>query len=1172
MTSPPEDSGRGPAAAPAQPVSLLDEDIPPPCYSQKYGEMDIHHRGFGTNARLADDGRIDINIKEKGQRLSNMLAPTLHPSGGALEQRPSAPISLLEAELCPVPRMNIVIQIVGSRGDVQPFVALGQALKTEYGHRVRIATHPVFKPFVEEHGLEFFSIGADPTQLMAFMVKNPGLMPGFDSLRNGDVGKRRKDIAEVISGCWRSCFEAGDGTGTPIADLDSLTRCMGDTEPFVADAIIANPPSFAHIHCAERLGIPLHLMFTMPWSPTQAFPHPLVNIKFSNAEKGVANFVSYALVEMLTWQGLGDIINRFRERSLGLEAISVMWAPGMVPRLRVNSADLSRSPILLPKPKDWGPNINVSGFFFLKSASTYTPPSELSEFLASGPPPVYIGFGSIVVDDPDGMTQLMFEAIKNTGQRALISQGWGGIGAEALGVPDGVLMIGNCPHDWLFQRVSCVVHHGGAGTTAAGIAHGKPTIIVPFFGDQPFWGSIVAKAGAGPHPIPHKQLTADNLAAAITSALKPEMQMKAKELGIIVQREPSLRRGIESFHRQLRPEMVRCALSPCRAAVWRIKRTKIRLSAFAVTLLINEGILDVRDVKLYRAREYDLEPGPRDPISGGAAALIDSLVDFTVGFADFPARILRPMTLPHRTLLSDQQRSSSSPSPPRRSHSGSRSSLSQRSSSSHRKPLHFLKHSRSKSSSDLRVGLTPDNADLNRVEDDVDGSGDGDSVASSRSKARHLRANLCRNHGDYSKAASEVSRITAEEVIGATRAASKLVAVGMKSPMNFALSVAKGFHNAPKLYGDDTVREREKITGFQSGLRAAGKEFGYGFYDGISGLVTQPLRGGRKEGAKGIIKGIGKGIGGLILKPGAGIFALAGYPLSGIHKEVQKFWGTSVECYIVACRTKQGFDEWNQSTEEERRAAYCRWYSLGADLEFKAAHSPFAAEWDAVSRILFDPKRRHEVRREMENVTTEPAGVEKVTPDSVREAIRSATHLLSSLVNRYKSEPVVPAKHREVAENITEPEFQEDEEQDEMIELALRASIAELDKAETCGDYRNAGDRALRVCVDTARRVQEEREAKKGAPTREDQKSNIKMPEFCLYENRGRLRESGENYDTRKRKLTKEGLDAVAEYAIWKTLTEQRRAPEGQMSTSELSATADDHRKEAEVKRTRRTP
>jgi hypothetical protein len=171
----------------------------------------------------------------------------------------------------PPPKLNVVIHVVGSRGDVQPFVALGKCLKATYGHRVRLATHPTFQSFVEENGLEFFSIGGDPSELMAFMVKNPGLMPGFDSLKSGDVGKRRKGMEEIVLGCWRSCVEVGDGLGPPPRNSgDSISGLSGginmDTNPterpFIADAIIANPPSFAHIHIAEKMGIPLHMMFT----------------------------------------------------------------------------------------------------------------------------------------------------------------------------------------------------------------------------------------------------------------------------------------------------------------------------------------------------------------------------------------------------------------------------------------------------------------------------------------------------------------------------------------------------------------------------------------------------------------------------------------------------------------------------------------------------------------------------------------------------------------------------------------------------------------------------------------------------------------------------------------------------------------------------------------------
>lgn len=592
------------------------EDVPAPAYNgAEYGQLDISQNGMDTDAKIAKDGRVNICIHQRNLKLSNLLVPALRRQLEIQKaedaKAPTIPEGLGEtADGMPPPPMNLVIQIVGSRGDVQPFIALGQVLKNKYGHRVRIATHPTFRDFVTDNGLEFFSIGGDPSELMAFMVKNPGLMPGMDSLKNGDVGKRRKGIYEIVTGCWRSCIESGDGTGIKATDdlvdtrsFDSTVTLTDPTQkPFIVDAIIANPPSFAHVHIAEKLGIPLHLMFTMPWSPTQSFPHPLANIVSSNTDANMANFMTYALVDMLTWQGLGDVINRFRQRSLGLEPLSIMWAPGMTSRLRIPWT-YCWSPALIPKPADWGNYINISGFYFLNLATNYTPDPDLAAFLESGPPPVYIGFGSIVVDDPNAMTKMIFEAVKKTGQRALVSKGWGGLGADELGIPEGVFMLGNCPHDWLFKHVSCVVHHGGAGTTAAGISAGRPTVVVPFFGDQPFWGAMCARAGAGPMPIAYKDLTADKLANQITTALEPASLERAQELSDKIKTEDGTEAGAESFHRQLHVPDLRCSLCPDRVAVWRVKRTDIRLSALAATVLGSEGLLDFNDLKLYRARE-----------------------------------------------------------------------------------------------------------------------------------------------------------------------------------------------------------------------------------------------------------------------------------------------------------------------------------------------------------------------------------------------------------------------------------------------------------------------------------------------------------------------------------------------------------------------------------------
>ena len=260
---------------------------------------------------------------------------------------------------------------------------------------------------------------------------------------------------------------------------------------------------------------------------------------------------------------------------------------------------LPRSPALIPKPADWASHLSVSGFFFLPLASSYTPPEDLVRFLQAGSPPVYIGFGSIVVQDPDGFSNLIMEAIKISGVRALVSNGWGGLGSDKMDIPDNVFMLGNCPHDWLFSQVSCVVHHGGAGTTAAGITAGKPTMIVPFFGDQPFWGDMIARAGAGPAPIPFKKLTADNLAAAMQEALQPQVQERAMVMAARIKQENGVQAGAATFFASLPVDKMRCSIFKDQVAVWRFKKSKILLSVKAASVLTKKNLVDIDDLSLY---------------------------------------------------------------------------------------------------------------------------------------------------------------------------------------------------------------------------------------------------------------------------------------------------------------------------------------------------------------------------------------------------------------------------------------------------------------------------------------------------------------------------------------------------------------------------------------------
>ncbi|OCL12779.1 glycosyltransferase family 1 protein [Glonium stellatum] len=1120
------------------------ENDAPPAYSETLGQIANETDGFGTNASVADDGRVNIRINQKSRRFSQILVPTLQSQIAQVQSEPAPPPPYIPPSLGghsdqePPPPLNVVIHVVGSRGDVQPFVALGKVLKETYGHRVRLATHPTFKDFVTENGLEFFSIGGDPSELMAFMVKNPGLMPGFDTLRSGDVGKRRRGIAEIVKGCWRSCIETGDGLGVE-SSRQNVVEWMGAVDgsespepmhkPFVADVIIANPPSFAHIHCAEKLGIPLHMMFTMPWSPTQSFPHPLANIQSSNADASLSNFMSYALVDMLTWQGLGDVINRFRKESLGLEPVSLMWAPGMLARLKIPYT-YCWSPALIPKPKDWGHHISISGFYFLSLASNYHPDPELAAFLAAGPAPVYIGFGSIVVDDPNAMTTLIFDAVRKTGQRALVSKGWGGFGADELGIPEGVYMLGNVPHDWLFKHVSCVVHHGGAGTTAAGIACGRPTVVVPFFGDQPFWGAMVAKAGAGPAPIPYKQLTSDSLAEAIMEALKPTSLERAQELSEMISQEKGSDKGAQSFHQMLKVDQLRCSLAPRRAAVWRVRRTDVRLSALAATVLAQEGELNFGELKMYRPCEYETDDGPWDPVTGGASAIVGTVTTMMMGIADFPVETLKRLNIhpdSRRSTIGSEASSSngdgsirsSVPTPSRENSLFSRPNgastlpgVSTPATTTDSTSGNLPPSSPGADPSTGTGATSPRNsfmAQAMRAQTQVSRS-----RSRGRSPCRFCplnRSGSCHHHG---RSASHDGRTESEAGSGFTfetashtgRGISRIVGAGLKSPMDFSINVAKGFHNAPRLYGEE-VRKVDKVTDLQSGLKTAAKEFGIGFYEGMTGLVKDPYQGAKKEGAGGFLKGIGKGIAGVPIKTMAGVWAVPGYTFKGIYQELQKEKGATVQNYIIAARMAQGYDDLQFCTPSERADIISRWRCVKVNVKRKK--NPGEEQLEALHTLLKEHREKRQAKWakrkatvgllkrkttpmyppamsdnssysdlmvSQEELTRPTSGGQPRSPPPLSPSPSGLPELPELAHARTYPQPHAAAQeleaHRDseledaIRLSVSQAGAEGPPDEDELIERAIRASIAELERPAAADEDEDAAlQRAMRASI-----------------------------------------------------------------------------------------------------------
>ncbi|EXL48560.1 hypothetical protein FOCG_10902 [Fusarium oxysporum f. sp. radicis-lycopersici 26381] len=827
----------------------------------KYGHFSIGNQNYQTSGKVKKDGRLRITVNETAGTgyLTKALGAAVNKVTPAKAEQadrvstlkiPESPrrssSSTAVADPRPQARLNIVIMVIGSRGDAQPFLKIGKVLKEDYGHRVRIATHPAFREFVEkDSGLEFFSVGGDPSELMAFMVKNPGLIPTLETVKAGDIGRRRAAMATMFHGFWRACTNATDDE----SDRQNL-KMMGEKDPFVADVIIANPPSFAHIHCAEALGIPVHLMFTFPYTPTQAFPHPLASIKNSNVDPGYTNFISYPLVEMMVWQGLGDLVNEFRVKTLSLDPVSTLWAPGATYRLHVPFTYLW-SPGLVPKPQDWGSEVDVAGFVFLDLASTFEPPKELEEFLAAGETPIYIGFGSIVVDDADKFTQMIFRAVELAGVRALVSKGWGGLGGDD--VPENIFMLDNTPHDWLFPRVKACVIHGGAGTTAIALKCGKPTMIVPFFGDQNFWGKMVSNANVGPEPVPYKHLNAEKLAEGIEFCLTEKARDAAGAIAERIAEEgDGAVNAVKEFHRQLNlrsPSLLRCSLLKDHTAVWELKNTNIKLGALAADILVDNGLLTWKRLRLLRHVEWNDFEGPGEPVTGIAGSIASTVGEAFHGVASVPYHWAK------RTR-----------------------SISKKKNQRNAK--------KSKKSGNSITRHNPADSD-----DPVD--------------AASLRTET--TAGDTG------GQYVGDIASGVERTATAIA----KAPVDLSMALAQGFHNAPRLYGDNTVRRPIRVTGFHSGLRAARHEFAYGVYDGFTGVVRLPVHGAKENGPIGFVKGTGMGLTGLVLKNLSAIVGPIGYTLKGVVKQAER--SKTPQKYIRRARIVQGQREYKALPEDQRK-------------------------------------------------------------------------------------------------------------------------------------------------------------------------------------------------------------------------------------------------------------
>jgi UDP:flavonoid glycosyltransferase YjiC (YdhE family) len=400
----------------------------------------------------------------------------------------------------------------GSRGDVQPYIALGQGLQA-LGHDCTIVTTLDHEALVRSYGLGVVAVPVDVAAELRRVETNR-------AVEGGGVLASFRQFAEIAKRATHELARLG-----LEASRDADVVVTNFSTALVADAL------------SKALRVPVVQAFNVPLTPTAAFPGALFPwLDFGGAGRRLGHHLTRAAL----WATARTSANDACVEVLG--AKRAPFFPGPHAGLLAGPVVYGLSEAFLPRPADWPPEVQLTGFWFVEEPGTFTPPPELARFLDEGAPPVCIGFGSMSTENPKGVSELVLEAAAAAGVRLVLLAGWAGLEPGALSKD--VLALGAVPHSWLYPRCQAVVHHGGAGTTAAAVRSGVPAVVVPFHGDQPFWASRVRALGVGPTPVRRKRLTATRLADAIRAAVTDEpMRERAAALGRLVGAEHGARRA-----------------------------------------------------------------------------------------------------------------------------------------------------------------------------------------------------------------------------------------------------------------------------------------------------------------------------------------------------------------------------------------------------------------------------------------------------------------------------------------------------------------------------------------------------------------------------------------------------------------------------------------------------
>jgi len=416
--------------------------------------------------------------------------------------------------------LKITFIVIGSRGDLQPALALSIALQAR-GHEITLATHTPYEATIRARGVGFYDIGVDPQEILQQEMGQAWLETGRNPITIWTQLREmvRPQALELSQRCIDAC-----------ADAEAI---LYSTLGFFAGPSIA-----------EAKGIPSMGAYPQPVHPTNAIPTILSPWLFANTPLAAPyNQLTYSLQFHTMTMLFRSQVNMVRDIKLDLPPYRKSFAKMM--RDPQYTGIYAYSEHVLPRPADWGDHLHISGYWFLPDDPDWQPPTDLTNFIANGTRPIYIGFGSMATRNPQATTEMIIEAVERAQVRVVLLRGWAGLGEGDL--PDSIHVVQDVPHSWLFPQMAGVIHHGGAGTTAAGLRAGVPSQIIAHFADQPFWGRVINRIGVGLPHIMRSKLNVDNLTHALKTLGDSSTQYheSAKQLGQKIRQENGIEKAAQ---------------------------------------------------------------------------------------------------------------------------------------------------------------------------------------------------------------------------------------------------------------------------------------------------------------------------------------------------------------------------------------------------------------------------------------------------------------------------------------------------------------------------------------------------------------------------------------------------------------------------------------------------